>query len=241
MTIQAINGLSLLKPKVGAARTRPIAILTSSLTLTLALAAGASQAQAPTNNAKHHLQIDKTEQVGAALSAFAAQTDNEILFTSDVAKGKTTDGLVGEFTDLEALGKILEGTGLKFEKDGDKVFVVRDTSAKENERSSNEEIIAVGSHIRGVRDSASPLLLFDRENVVWAGYTTTVEFLRTLTQNNALELTSEDEIHVTLKVDYSVIVFLALIGGCLFRRTRKSVKRQRNTVRVEITININSE
>lgn len=203
----------------------PVLTLSSSLLLALALTTGAPSSQAEALDIEKHQFDIKAKKISEALNAFAVQTDSEILFTPDIVKGKASDGLVGEYSDVEALGKLLKGTGLQFEKVEEKVFVVRDPSADDKTKQSStsvapdsngysieyfnsgepsssgsmeanttdgnedknasvsEEIVTVGSHIRGIKDSASPVLIFDREDLDRTGYATTAEFLRTLPQN----------------------------------------------------------
>lgn len=47
-----------------------------------------------------------------ALDAFAAQSDIQIVYAPELAQGKTTRGLSGQFTSIQALGQLLAGTGL---------------------------------------------------------------------------------------------------------------------------------
>ncbi len=75
----------------------------------------------------------KTYQIGpqsvsAALKAFAAQSDMQLIFTeADVGKAKTP-GVTGTKAPREALQEILKGTGLEFEFTANNVIVVRKTS-----------------------------------------------------------------------------------------------------------------
>jgi iron complex outermembrane receptor protein len=52
------------------------------------------------------------EDLATALREFARQSSHEILFSTDVAKGKTTHGVSGTLSPDAALSKLLEGTGL---------------------------------------------------------------------------------------------------------------------------------
>lgn len=65
----------------------------------------------------------KSEKASEAPNAFAGKTDSEILFTSNLVKGKASCDLVGEYSDVEALKQILEDTGLQFERVEEKVFL----------------------------------------------------------------------------------------------------------------------
>ena len=50
-------------------------------------------------------------------------------------------------------------------------------------RVSLEEIVVTGSHIRGVENASSPITRFSREEIEERGYTTTQQFIQSLTQN----------------------------------------------------------
>ncbi|MCY4014183.1 MAG: TonB-dependent receptor [Gammaproteobacteria bacterium] len=59
--------------------------------------------------------------LGRALNEFALQSGMEILFAEDEVRGKTTVGVVGRHTPIEALSRLLRDTGLRYR------FTARDT------------------------------------------------------------------------------------------------------------------
>lgn len=84
---------------------------------------------------KRYFQIEP-KNISMALNEFAMQADSEILFTPDIVEGKQTSGLTGEFTDGEALTKILAGSGLEFKEVDEKVFLVVDPETFEGSAES---------------------------------------------------------------------------------------------------------
>ena len=58
-----------------------------------------------------------------------------------------------------------------------------DTADETQEERPLEEIIVTGSHIRGVQNTASPVLRFERETILRSGYTTLDQFMESIPQN----------------------------------------------------------
>ena len=54
----------------------------------------------------------KPQPLASALNAFAVQSHQTILFTPEIAVGKTSQGVKGNMAPSDALAKILAGTGL---------------------------------------------------------------------------------------------------------------------------------
>ncbi|TQV68024.1 TonB-dependent receptor [Exilibacterium tricleocarpae] len=90
----------------------------------LALAVSAASSGAWAEGERQYFDI-QTDKVGEALKAFAVQSDSEILFAAAVVSNKKTAGLTGEYTEEEALEKILEGTGLEANRTKENVFLVQ--------------------------------------------------------------------------------------------------------------------
>ena len=167
---------------------------------------GANQvwAESPSSTT-YELEISETH-IGNALKQFAMQTDSEMLISPDISKELMSPGLKGEFSDVAALEMLLKDSGLEFEKVRDKVFVVRkasdagsqssdsaeqDSALDESDSREVEEVVVVGSHIRGIKESASPVHVFTRNQLSASGYVTTSDFIANLPQNNGQGLASE--------------------------------------------------
>ncbi len=101
----------------------------SALALGMTLGLGVCTAQA--DDEKQYFDISENA-VGEALKTFAVQTDSEILFTADIVKGKKTQGLQGDYTNQEALQKLLVGTGLSVEKNDEKVYLIHAANQQGN-------------------------------------------------------------------------------------------------------------
>lgn len=72
------------------------------------------------------LQFDiKPQSLASALNEFAMQSHQQILFTPEVAAGKTSVGVQGSLTAEEALLRVLEGTGLAVSKSEGMILVAQ--------------------------------------------------------------------------------------------------------------------
>ncbi|MCY1337185.1 Ferric aerobactin receptor [compost metagenome] len=95
--------------------TRRLSLLASSLLLGLS-----SMVQAA-NEIDFDLPAASLEK---SLSALAAQSDAQILFSSDIAAGKQTPALRGRFTTTEALQRLLGNSGLKVQQQDEHTYIV---------------------------------------------------------------------------------------------------------------------
>lgn len=128
-----------------------------------------------------------------ALQAFAEQSDRNVLFTPDMVAGRTSPGVQGQMTERQALEALLAGTGLRSEQTASNGYAVRDPSsptrlgdATSAEPSDAEEIVVVGTNIRGVQNPTAPVTVLDREYIDSSGITTTTRLIESLPQNFAL-------------------------------------------------------
>lgn len=143
--------------------------------------------------------------MGASLFKLAQQTGVQIMFTSQMVAGLTAPALSGRMTPEEALNRLVAGSGLEVRRAGVKVLVLSGRDARvlpvaaapgeillapsssapdapAEEPTQLSEII-VGSHIRGVKDSASPVVVLDRELLDREGRATVADALAALPQN----------------------------------------------------------
>lgn len=156
--------------------------------------------------------------LAAALDALAAQTDQQILYPSDLVAGRQADALRGAFTLEEALARLLAGSGITATRTAGDVLVLRGPQVdpktpapapipSENGASFEAaggdqepmlaehralaapapniigEVTVIGSLIRGLADTPSPVMIFDREQIERSGYTTVAAALAALPQN----------------------------------------------------------
>jgi outer membrane receptor protein involved in Fe transport len=137
-----------------------------------------------------------------ALDALASQANLSIVYAPELVAGRTTRGLSGRFGPMEALRRLLEGSGLTWETVGASAVILKagpatppeprrtpraDAGGNDDGRDDAvvdmEKIIVTGSHIRGLESSASPLLRFDREDIERSGYASLGQFVESLPQN----------------------------------------------------------
>lgn len=143
-----------------------------------------------------------------ALNEYARQSDQEILFSSDIVAGKEGKAVNGVYEPQEALEMILADTGLVYAvDDGDTVLIkdptreaaaprtfrvgqldqedaVREVGGRgEDEESVQDVIIVTGTNIRRTSDEPSPVIVYSREDIDTAGFVTTEDLLRSIPQN----------------------------------------------------------
>ena len=95
-----------------------------------ALAPSTSSAADPTTYPSS-MQFDiKPQPLATALNAFALQSHQQILFTPEIAKGKTTQGIHGSLTAEAALTQLLAGTGLSSSRSAEGMLMVTLADAK---------------------------------------------------------------------------------------------------------------
>ena len=153
----------------------------------------------------------KSGSLVSALNDYARQSDQEILFSTDIVAGKETKALNGVYAPQEALERILFDTGLVFDIDEGDTILIKDPAreaaaprpfrvaqldqatvaapeankrgAAEIDEEKRDEIIVTGTNIRGVQNIASPLTVITREDIDRQGFATTQQLLRSLPQN----------------------------------------------------------
>ena len=131
-----------------------------------------------------------------ALTTYAIQARVQLLYTPDLVVGRRSDGLTGAYTARDALDRLLAGTGLTVRQSRPGVLVLRrgvvaavsEPVLSETDAPAAEmldELVVTGTHIRGVRSGASPVLQFDRDEIDRQGYGTLADTLAALPQNYA--------------------------------------------------------
>lgn len=190
---------------------RPGLVGLSLLALTTALVGPVQAAQAPSAPATVSAVRTPKGPLKAALLALGRQTGVQIIFTSRAVEGRQAPALNGPFSLDEALSRLLAGSDLEAQRAGPTVLVIRpraglvpasattpaapDPMASPltdpieaaapvpvaNDATLLSEIV-VGSRIRGVKDSASPVVVLGREAIDRAGYASVAEALTSLPQ-----------------------------------------------------------
>ncbi len=166
---------------------RRSALLLSSALAGLAMLGLGGAAQA----ADQTYQFDiPAEPLGQALTDFSRTSSQQIVFSEEVAAGRSTKGLHGRYTAAQALDTLLAGSGLHVETSASGVMMVqsKNVQAAPNEGAAInnrniETVVVTGTNIRGVDNSTSPVIEFDRDTIRKTGYTNTQDLVRSIPQN----------------------------------------------------------
>lgn len=123
-----------------------------------------------------------------ALSAFISQAGVELVYRLEDVDGLKSTGVQGFYTDEEALQMLLRDTRLRLQKQpSGALAIVPETPARSNEsaagRGEVEEVMVLGTNIRGAAPDSSPVHVYDQGDIRRSGAATTQEFIRMLPQN----------------------------------------------------------
>ena len=122
-----------------------------------------------------------------ALTAFAQQSGQQILYPAALVAGRRSPGLSGSHSAESALAALLRDTGLSHRRTRPNVFVLYDPSARADadaaEATELEEVVVTGSLIRGAGDGPSPVVTVTRDQMDREGRATVAQLLASLPQN----------------------------------------------------------
>lgn len=124
--------------------------------------------------------------LNAALPLFAAQSGEQILYSTDLVAGRQSPGVSGAFTTDQALAALLRGTGLRARRASPNTLVVFDPDARAeitDEATELAEVVVTGSLIRGAGDGPSPVVTVTRDDIDRQGHGTVAQALAALPQN----------------------------------------------------------
>lgn len=137
------------------------------------------------------------QDLGGALTAFARQSRQQLLYSPALVAGRRSPGVTGSFTPREGLRRLLEGSGLGFTTSPSGAFLLSDTGARPNipgesqaggaaadsGSAGDQEIVVTGTNIRGAAPRSSPLQTYSRRQIEATGASTVEQFMRTVPQN----------------------------------------------------------
>jgi iron complex outermembrane receptor protein len=137
------------------------------------------------------------EPLGKALRDLAVQANCNISYEPSIVAGLSAPAVSGNFTLQDVLSLLLKGTSLHaLYVNADTLQIVEGDAStahvQHHDDKDIEEIIVTGTHIRGTKDSPSPVQVFTRADIDATGMFTVQQFLQTLPQN--LGDTSENTI-----------------------------------------------
>lgn len=149
----------------------------------------------------------KAQSLEDALKSYGVAADKQVMFATDIVAGKKAGPVTGEMNETEALGKLLDGSGLVYETTDTDVVLVRapqrqamlvqeptrvstlqeverreeDESDAGDERDAprrRDEITVTGTLIKGIAPESSPFETFSRDQVIETGASSIEDFLR---------------------------------------------------------------
>lgn len=131
--------------------------------------------------------------LATALRQFAEQSDTNVLFDPDLVRAERTEGLKGDYSQVNALSVLLKGTRLVSRLQNGTVIVALDSARSapgpEGRGPSSpfegqaDRVIVTGTSLRGIAQDSSPVLVYNRADIEASGAATTEQFMRLLPQN----------------------------------------------------------
>lgn len=156
--------------------------------LIAALLAGAAPALCPVyalaaNEPAYTFALPE-ENLGDALRAIATRAGLELYASADDVNRAVSKPLRGTFTAREAIGKLLEGTGLvaRFSEGAVVIRKSEQSDAAEAGEVTSSAIVVTGTHIRGAIPSA-PVRTASREDIEEQGHSDLGDFIRSIPEN----------------------------------------------------------
>lgn len=135
-----------------------------------------------------------SQDLGAALRAFAREAHQQISFNGAAVSGKQSPALNGAYSADDALRQLLSGSGLNYRLAPSGVWIVGPSGAAGGaveaavpppageSTATVEAVVVTGTNIRG-GVTASPVVTFDRKAIEQSGYIDTTSFINALPQN----------------------------------------------------------
>ena len=169
--------------------------------LLLALMAGATPAWAQRNDAPQVYAISAGD-LANALDQLASQSKVQIIYPSELVRGKTAPAVSGQQTWREALQKLLTGNGLEWGLVNDTTVVIRQSGKAEPAReepatsphkqkekleqkpepTTLQSVTVTGTRIRG-GSTPSPVITIGSEQIQQEGFADLGEVIRSVPQN----------------------------------------------------------
>jgi outer membrane receptor protein involved in Fe transport len=163
-----------------------------------AIAIVPASASAQTSGSQVSFNIP-AQDLGTALTELARQSHREIFFSADLTRAKRAPRLSGKMTFERALGRLLDGSGLRYrvnqsgsviienspqtEKGGEVTAPSRVVTAAPAEDPPAPEIVVTGTNIRGRKPVGVATIVINRDQIAQTGLTTTESLLESLPQN----------------------------------------------------------
>lgn len=130
-----------------------------------------------------------------ALTQFARQSGQQLLFAPDLVAGKRSNALVGSFTPREGLMRLLSGSGIGFRTSpsgayllrngagpGQQTAAVASPNSGDHDAEGNPDIVVTGSRLAGRSDAPVPTAVFTERAIRELGATSLAQVLDYLPQ-----------------------------------------------------------
>lgn len=140
-----------------------------------------------------------SQPLASGLLAIGGQARLSVAAPSALVAGKLGHAVQGEFTARQALGLLLEGTGLRYEFVAPNAVRILEGQAPQSAGTSDPsrlggesesrqvaEIVVIGTHIRGQPPVGTQAFTLSRDDIQQTGRTTASELLKTVPQNQSL-------------------------------------------------------
>ncbi|MDM3870968.1 TonB-dependent receptor [Porticoccus sp. W117] len=166
--------------------------------LSMAVAGAALLVSASTSFAddeKIKFDIDG-QQASAALFQLGQSAGIQVLISEEVGSSVNLRGLEGEYTVEQALGMMLQGSGLTHKFTADNVVLItseEEAQGDDADEEPEEEIVITGTRLKGHKP-ASPVISLGRDKLEKGGYTSLDDVLRRLPQNLSTQTTASVEL-----------------------------------------------
>jgi iron complex outermembrane receptor protein len=159
----------------------------------LAIQAGAAAAQTQTVN----LNIP-AQDLGRALNTFARQSNQQLLYSPDLVRGRRAPALAGNYAPDQALRKLLNDSGISVSRTANGAFVLaaaqpapaeaqpsrppRQVAAPSGKKDEEEEIVVTGTLIRNTAPTGTDPITVGKEKIEGLGATRSSEVLAAIPQ-----------------------------------------------------------
>ncbi len=173
--------------------TRQLLVGTALATAFTATASPASAAIAQESPGAGQFNIP-AQNLGDALTQFARQSGQQLLFAPSLVAGKRSNALVGAFTPREGLMRLLSGSGIGFRTSPSGAYLLGNGAGPatstavipdnaDQDDTGNSEIVVTGTNIRGGAPIGSPLIRHSASEIAQSGAGTIEEFAARLPEN----------------------------------------------------------
>jgi outer membrane receptor protein involved in Fe transport len=132
------------------------------------------------------------QDLGSALSEFARQSNQQLLYSPDLVRGKKSSAVSGQFAPADGLKQLLSGSGVSYSTASSGAFLLSaggnagagaNSASSNGEGDANADIVVTGTNIHGRTPVGSKLRSYSRDDIDRSGAGTVGEFARNVPEN----------------------------------------------------------